>query len=265
MAFTSEAASRIGADIDRDALSRRIAELGDWFHNLDLYGVPTAPNHFLGDFPNIKWRHISKAIPEDITGATVLDIGCNAGFYSIEMKKRGAERVVAMDVDDRYLNQGRFAAETLGMDIDFRKLSVYEVDTIPGQFDFVFFLGVFYHLRYPLLALDKVVKKVGGRLFFQTMIRGSEDVKKWDKNYHFWNKEIFADPSFPCMYFVEQRYADDPTNWFIPNRAAAESSLRSAGLEIVDHPESETWVCVPGETATRDGRYIVDMELDGTL
>lgn len=265
MASSTEAISRAGEAIDREELARKIGELGDWFHNLNLHGVPTAPNHFLGDFPNVKWKQISKAIPQDVTGATVLDIGCNAGFYSIEMKKRGAERVVAMDVDDRYLNQGRFAAQTLGFDIDFRKLSVYDVDTIEGQFDFVFFLGVFYHLRYPLLALDKVVKKVGGKLFFQTMIRGSEDVKQWETNYHFWNKEIFSDPRFPTMYFVENRYADDPTNWFVPNRAAAEASLRSAGLEIVEHPESETWVCVPGEKATRDGRYVVDMELDGTL
>ena len=105
----------------------------------------------------------------------------------------------------------------------------------------------------------------GGKLFFQTMIRGSEDVKAWETNYHFWNKDIFSDRAFPCMYFVEQRYADDPTNWFIPNRGAAEASLRSAGMEIVEHPESETWVCVPSAEATRDGRYVVDMELDGTL
>jgi len=262
MSLFTEAAT---SAVDREALARRINELGDWFHNLDLHGVRTAPNHFLGDFPNVKWKHICKAIPEDLSGATVLDIGCNAAFYSLEMKKRGASKVVAMDVDDRYLSQGRFAAETLGFDIDFRKLSVYDVDTIEGQYDFVFFLGVFYHLRYPLLALDKVVKKVGGKLFFQTMIRGSEEVKKWEENYHFWNKDIFSDPAYPCMYFVEERYADDPTNWFIPNSGAAEASLRSAGLDIVGHPESETWVCVPTSRTTRDGRYIVDMELDGTL
>ena len=68
--------------VDRAALERRINELGDWFHNLDLHGVPTAPNHFLGDFPNIKWKHIQSVIPEDLTGASVLDIGCNGGFYS---------------------------------------------------------------------------------------------------------------------------------------------------------------------------------------
>src|SRR3954471_22488142 len=199
--------------VDREALARQVGELGEWFHNLDLNGVPTAPNHFLGDFPNIKWKHIACGIPEDLTGATALDIGCNGGFYSLEMKKRGASRVLGIDVDDRYLDQARFASRVLGLEIELQKCSVYNADAIPGQFDFVLFMGVLYHLRYPLYALDKVVKKVGGSLVFQTMIRGSEQVRELAKNYHFWNKDVFSDPSFPCMYFIEHRYADDPTNW----------------------------------------------------
>jgi tRNA (mo5U34)-methyltransferase len=250
--------------LDRDGLTRRIEQLGEWFHNLDLHGVKTAPNHFLGDFPNIKWRYISPEIPADLTGATVLDIGCNGGFYCIQMKQRGAERVLGIDVDDRYLNQARFAAEQLNLQIDFQKLSVYDVDKIAGQFDFVLFMGVFYHLRYPLYALDKIIQKVRGRMVFQTMIRGSEAPKRWDSNYHFWNKDIFEQRDFPCMYFVENRYADDPTNWWLPNASAAEAMLRSSGLEIVAHPETETWICVP-RSVMRDGRYILEMELDGTL
>jgi tRNA (mo5U34)-methyltransferase len=252
------------AEVDREALARRIGELGEWFHNLDLFGVSTAPNHFLGDFPNVKWKHIASAIPADLNGASVLDIGCNAGFYSIQMKKRGAGRVLGIDVDDRYLDQARFAAATLGYSIEFEKRSVYDVDSLPGQFDYVFFMGVLYHLRYPLFALDKVVKKVAGKLVFQTMIRGSETARRWDGNYHFWDKEIFADPDFPRMFFIEQSYAGDPTNWWIPNRGAAEGMLRSAGLELVAHPEPETWVCVP-TAAMRDGQYILDLELAGTL
>ena len=98
-------------------ISRRIAEMGEWFHNIDLKGVPTAPDHFLGDFPRVKWKSIEPALPADLKGASVLDVGCNAGFYSVELKKHGAGRVLGVDVDDRYLAQARFVAETLSLDI----------------------------------------------------------------------------------------------------------------------------------------------------
>ena len=245
-------------------LARRIAELGDWFHNLNLHGVSTAPNHFLGDFPNIKWRRISPEIPADLSGATVLDIGCNAGFYSLQMKQRGAKRVLGIDVDERYLSQARFAAQTLGLDIDFEKHSVYDVDQIPGKFDFVLFMGVFYHLRYPLLALDKIIKKIGGKLIFQSMTRGSQNVRQWEENYPFWNEEIFNDPDFPAAYFIEKKYSDDQTNWWIPNRGGIEAMLRSSGLQILSQPEPETWICSP-QNPTVNGEYIVDLEMSGRL
>src|SRR5207247_10276353 len=73
------------------ALAHRIAELGEWFHNLDLHGISTAPHHFLGDFPNIKWKYISQAIPEDLTGAPVLDIGTTARFDAPQLTQGGEE------------------------------------------------------------------------------------------------------------------------------------------------------------------------------
>lgn len=252
--------------LDRSGLERRIRQLGDWFHNIDLMGIPTAPHHFLGDFPSVKWQHIADSIPQDLSGAQVLDIGCNGGFYSIEMKRRGARRVLGIDVDDRYLDQARFAAQILALEIEFEKRSVYEVEHIAGQFDYVFFMGVFYHLRYPLFALDQVVKKIvpQGRLVFQSMLRGSDEVKQWQDNYLFWDTRMFGDPAFPAMYFIEHSYANDQTNWWIPNRASAEAVLRSSGLEIVDHPEAETWICAP-RNAMRAGQYVLDLELKGML
>jgi len=251
---------------DRTAIEKQIQDLGDWFHNIDLFGVPTAPNHFLGDFPNVKWRHMAEALPQDLSGAEVLDIGCNGGFYSIEMKRRGARRVLGIDVDDRYLGQARFATRTLGLEIEFQKRSVYDVAEIAGQFDYVLFMGVFYHLRYPLYALDQVVKKIRpeGRLVFQSMLRGSGEVKAWAENYRFWETEQFRHPAYPAMYFVENSYANDQTNWWIPNRAAAEAMLRSSGLEIVGHPEAETWICTPSNVM-RAGEYILELELSGRL
>jgi tRNA (mo5U34)-methyltransferase len=79
--------------LSTEQIKQRIEELGDWFHNMEIAGVQTAPNHFLGDYPRVKWRQFRHAIPADLRGKTVLDIGCNGGFYSIEMKRRGAERV----------------------------------------------------------------------------------------------------------------------------------------------------------------------------
>ena len=250
---------------NRQELMQRISAMGDWFHNINLNGVFTAPNHFLGDFPNVKWKSIAPAIPEDLSGASVLDIGCNGGFHSIEFKRRGAARVLGVDVDDRYLEQARFASQVLGLEIEFIKRSVYDVDSIPGQFDYVLFMGVFYHLRYPLYALDKVIKKVKGSLIFQTMVRGSLASPQLADDYHFWNTEIFSQADFPSMYFIEKKYAGDPTNWWIPNHGAMEAMLRSSGLEIRAHPEQETWICAPSHVTREDGKYILDHELAGTL
>lgn len=76
--------------MNESSLARKIAELGPWFHNLRIDGVETAPDHPLGDYPRFKWEGFRHAVPEDLTGASVLDIGCNAGFYAIEMARRGA-------------------------------------------------------------------------------------------------------------------------------------------------------------------------------
>ena len=69
-----------------EEIKRRAQALGPWFHNLDLNGVRTAPEHFLGDYPAVKWKSFADAIPKDLSGKSVLDIGCNGGVYSIEMK-----------------------------------------------------------------------------------------------------------------------------------------------------------------------------------
>ena len=223
---------------------KRIDELGAWFQNLNLNGVQTAPQHFLGDYPAVKFARFAHALPEDLTGKSVLDIGCNAGFYSLEMKRRGAARVLGVDFDERYLAQARFAAEQNGADIEFRQLSVYDVGTLGEKFDVVIFMGVLYHLRHPLLALDLIHEHVAkDLLLFQSMQRGSQDVMQPEADYDFWRTEMFARPDFPTMYFIEHKYAGDPTNWWIPNRACVEAMLRSAGFQIVAHPEEEVFLC----------------------
>ncbi|HEY6577896.1 MAG TPA: TIGR04290 family methyltransferase [Rhizomicrobium sp.] len=231
----------------REEIRSRVETLGPWFHNLDLGGVQTAPQHFLGDYPAVKWNRFSSAVPRDLSGKSVLDIGCNAGFYAMEMKRRGAARVLGIDEDPDYLDQARFAAEVNDLDIEFRGLSVYDVGAIGETFDVVLFLGVLYHLRHPLLALDLIREHVARDLFvFQSMQRGSRQVAALEQDYGFWESFPFESPDFPKLHFIEQRYAGDPTNWWIPNRACAEAMLRSTGFRIEAHPEDEVYVCRRG-------------------
>jgi tRNA (mo5U34)-methyltransferase len=250
-------AADAGQDIGTDEIQRRVQELQPWFHNLDLRGVRTAPDHFLGDYPSAKWVNFAHAIPRDLTGKTVLDIGCNAGFYSMEMKRRGASRVVGIDSEDLYLEQARFAADVNGLDIEFRKMSVYDVAQLGEKFDFVIFMGVLYHLRHPLLALDLLHEHVvGDLLLFQSMQRGSAEVDPVQADYHFWEQDHFERPGYPRMYFIEHQYCGDPTNWWVPNAAAAEAMLRSAGFEIVQQAEQEVYLCRRGTIADNEPRAV---------
>ncbi|HEY0043556.1 MAG TPA: TIGR04290 family methyltransferase [Allosphingosinicella sp.] len=228
-----------------DDLKARIEALGPWFHNIDLGGVWTAPDHFLGDYPNSKFKRFAAHLPEDLTGKTVLDIGCNAGFYSMEMKRRGAERVLGIDSDERYLSQARLAAEALGYDgIEFRNLSVYDIGALGEKFDVVIFMGVLYHLRHPLLALDLIHEHVAGDLLiFQSMQRGSKDVPALEEDYPFEETAIFDQAAYPKLHFVEREYARDWTNWWVPNRAAAEAMLRASGFSIETRAEDEVYIC----------------------
>ena len=237
--------------LSTDEIRRRVAELGEWFHNLDLRGVQTAPDHFLGDYPQAKWQRFSAAIPEDLTGKSVLDVGCNAGFYSIQMKQRGAARVVGIDTDEHYLAQARFAAKVNNAEIEFRKLSIYRVADLRERFDLVLFMGVLYHLRHPLLALELLHENVVADLLVaQSLLRGSKESLELPGDFPFWEEELFGRDEFPRMYFVEHRFANDPTNWWIPNRACFAAMLRSAGFEILAHPEDEVFIChrtdIPG-------------------
>ena len=231
-----------------DGLARRIEALSPWFQNMDLGGHWTAPDHFLGNYPSDKFRRFADALPGDLTGRTVLDIGGNAGFYAIEMKRRGAERVVGIDEDERYLAQARLACETTGCEVDLHRLSVYDVARLGERFDVVLFLGVLYHLRHPLLALDLIHAHVSrDMLVFQSLQRGSAEVAELDEDYGFEEANVFHHPGFPRLHFVEREYAHDWTNWWIPNRACAEAMLRAAGFAIEKRVPEDVYICRHGE------------------
>ena len=228
-----------------------IAALGPWFHNLHLPGgVTTAPDHPLGDFPSYKWQQVAPSLPEDLSGCRALDIGCNAGYYTFSLAGRGAS-VIGIDHDPHYLRQAAWAADRLGVaeHVEFRQLDVYDVLELGEEFDLVLFMGVLYHLRHPLLGLDLVAQctRPGGTVVLQTLT--TEDEHEEEQRIEapvdvpFKQRKRLVTGGWPSMAFVEHQFAGDPTNWWVPNAGAVEAMARSAGLQIVDHPAHEVWIC----------------------
>ena len=224
-----------------------IAALGHWFHNLHLPdGTQTAPHHSLGDFPAYKWKHLAPHIPQDLSGWRALDIGCNAGFYTFELAKRGAQ-VTGIDSDPRYLAQARWAAQQFGLQghVAFRQMQVYDLADVRETFDLVLFMGVFYHLRYPTLALDIVAQRVGRMLVFQTLTMPGKEVYTETDGLSFDNRQPMLEPGWPKMAFIEHRFAGDPTNWWAPNHAGVEALLRASGLQVTQALPHELYLCAP--------------------
>jgi tRNA (mo5U34)-methyltransferase len=243
--MTSPARSPV--DVGQDRRQSDIAALGPWFHNLHLPdGIETAPRHFLGDFPGYKWQALAPHLPTRLDGWTALDIGCNAGYYSFELARRGA-RVRGIDVDPHYLRQARWAARELELEdvIEFRQMQVYDLAHEDEQFDLVLFMGVFYHLRYPLLGLDIVARRTRRTMVFQTLTTPGMEVYSdtWDHPIH--ERDALNEPGWPRMAFVEHRFASDPTNWWVPNHAAVEALLRSSGMQVSAHLGHEIYLCDP--------------------
>lgn len=236
-----------------ERLRKEIEALEPWFHNLHLPGgIETAPDHPHGDFPSFKWRELADTLPQDLSGWTALDIGCNAGFYTFELARRGA-KVTGIDREDLYLKQARWAAARFHLKehVRFEKRQVYELAWERRRFDLVIFMGLFYHLRYAVLALDTIARLKPKLLVFQTLSAPGQstlsaasqtlDVSSLD----FSNLDEVNAPDWPKLAFVEGRFSGDETNWWLPNSAAAVGLLRSAGFRVISRPNTETYICEP--------------------
>lgn len=226
-----------------------VEDLAPWFHNLHLPdGRQTRPDHPFGDFPAWKWAEIAPHLPADLTGARCLDIGCNAGFYSFELARRGAT-VVGIDINDHFLRQARWAAGQMGLEdrVTFENRAVYDYARRPREhFDIILFMGVFYHLRYPMLALDALRRLDPALMVFQTLTTPDPavDPRAMD-DIGFQEREILDRPGWPRMAFIENALNADPTNWWVPNHAAVVGMLRAAAFRVTARPGAETYLCRP--------------------
>src|ERR1043165_848638 len=219
----------------REEILSELARLQPWFHRIDLGGgLYTKTESVMGepvDHPAGPWATIGKCLPADLTGKSLLDVGCNAGFYAIEAKRRGARRVLGVDGQRQHVRQAVFARKVLGLDIEYRRMNVYELTRRRvGLFDITLALGLVYHLKHLVLALENLYEVTRELLVVETAIMPPERTP-----------ESFAHPlGRELMRLHPLAYVENPPeakeqvfNWFLPGVEALAALLRNTGFDEV--------------------------------
>ncbi|HBB87950.1 MAG TPA: hypothetical protein DC047_10075 [Blastocatellia bacterium] len=220
----------------RDQILSELKRLEPWFHCIDLGGgLTTKTKSAIGepvDHPRPTWEKVKGCLPDDLSGKTVLDVGCNAGFYSLEVKRRGAARVLGIDSQRNLIRQAAFVRDVHGLDIDYRRMSVYDLDPHSlGQFDVTLALGLLYHCKHLVLALEKLFIVTRELLILETAIYPPEKAPG-----SFTYEVGGLQPLLHPLAYVEN--APDAKeaiyNWFLPGIDALGALLRNIGFDDVE-------------------------------
>ncbi len=205
-------------DIERLLLKAEVAKIPAWHHCIDLGCGVITPGGGKTSSPQTEEKI---GLPESLAGMTVLDVGAWDGFYSFAAERRGAKRVLATDsfvwqspdVGKAGFELARrvLKSQVEDMEIDVLDLSPEKV----GVFDLVLFLGVLYHMRHPLLALDRVFSVTGKQLILETHV------------------DMLDCQRPAAAFYCGRELNNDPTNWFGPNALAVKGMLESAGFRDI--------------------------------
>lgn len=205
-------------DIERLLVKAEVAYIPVWHHCIDLGCGVITPGGGKTSSPETEQKI---GLPESLAGMTVLDVGAWDGFYSFAAERRGAKRVLATDSfvwQSPDIGKGGFElarrvlkSQVEDMEIDVLELSPEKV----GVFDLVLFLGVLYHMRHPLLALDRVFSVTGKQLILETHV------------------DMLDCPRPAAAFYSGRELNNDPTNWFGPNPLAVKGMLESAGFRDI--------------------------------
>jgi tRNA (mo5U34)-methyltransferase len=185
-----------------------------WFHNFELL-----PGVMTNGYKPAREEELATRfqIPQNLQGKRVLDVGCADGYYTFLAEARGAS-VVAIDA---WQHQGfRLAHEVFGSKAEFHRLDVYNLGPeMFGTFDVVFFMGVYYHLKNPILALERIASVTREMAIIESQVT---------------DLMLFQDEAISRFYEPEKLLLGDPTNWWTPNVPCLMQTVRAAGFPHVE-------------------------------
>jgi tRNA (mo5U34)-methyltransferase len=182
------------------------------------------------------WQQVRDLLPADLDGCSALEIGCNAGFFAIELARRGA-RVTATETSPHFLNQALWTTAQHGVTarIDFYRCSPYDLARWRGHYDVVLLLNQLHCLRYPLLALDLAAQLTRRCLVLQIPSQPGESSGG-------------SEPAAPTSQPLTSGLPLGP--------GQVEAMLRSASFEIVAQPSAGLYLCQPTKRNRVDARWV---------
>jgi tRNA (mo5U34)-methyltransferase len=209
---------------------QKIEALKPWFHSIDLGNgitIERDPVHG-GDrnYPENLWKKLRELLPKNFHGLRVLDVGCNAGYVSVEMKRAGTAYVLGIEGFPQYLEQAKLVRDILQIDLDLQGLNVYQITEDLGQFDITLFLGVLYHLKHPLLALENLAKVTKDLLVLESAILPEIS----PSNPHV---RDYGGPTHELRFVSNNPGVEALQNWFIPSLSCLKAFLRTIGFRHI--------------------------------
>ena len=172
------------SNYSKEEIKKHLEQNDTWYHAMNINGIQTKSTRTSSQYQT--W--VSQIIPDDLTGKSILDLGCSDGFYSFLCEQRNANRILAIDYEgfDKHkimsesgkkVNANNFELykKLLDSKVEYRKLDVYNIDLIKETFDFVLFFGLYYHLENLISALKKIYSVVNDSVFLAGHILESEN------------------------------------------------------------------------------------------
>ncbi len=226
----------------------RVEYLKPWFHTIDLgNGMVIERDPEYGperDYPEVLWRKVQRVLPQNLDGLRVLDVGCNGGFFSVEMKRAGAGYVLGIEAFPQYFEQAKLVREIVGMEIDLRCMNVYDLTDDLGPFDISLFLGVLYHLKNPIGALEKLARVTRGVLVVESAVLPEAPQAPGEPGPWQVKPRDYGGPIHQLAFTENVESVDEGLkNWFVPSVGCLEAFVKTAGFANI------TSTSVSGERA----------------